>query len=237
MSEGHHRMKYLFFSILIAFIVVSTCNRNTPKVIKDPYELGIALASEGQFEKAANVFKQAMNASMDKRSAQESLAVVESVLSGSMDNEAAVNFFKGISFANNGEFLQAYSYLSKTIRIAPDFSGAYYERGSVNGNMNYYEKAIEDFTKAAELNPIDAPAFNNRGLAYAKGFNDYKKAIADFSIAIELNPQFAEAYENRGIAFMKKEGKQQEACADWKRACDMNKCNSYNLAVQNGYCK
>ena len=49
-------------------------------------------------------------------------------------------------------------------------------------NKENYDRAIEDFSMAAMLNPQDAQVYNNRGLAYkAKGeyglaSNDLKKA-------------------------------------------------------------
>jgi tetratricopeptide (TPR) repeat protein len=230
-------MKQLLLTALVSVITLVACSQDKSEVINNPYERGLSFASQGKFEKAVDAFKQALNTADDKRPAQESLEVVETVLSGQLDQQAAVNFFKGISHANKGQFVHAYSHLSKAIKSAPDFADAYYERGSVNGSMNYYDKAISDFTKAAELHPGDAAAFNNRGLAYAKGLNDYERAIADFSAAIKVNPQFAEAYDNRAIAFMKQSEDKQQACADWKQACELKRCRSFETAKANGYCE
>ncbi len=56
-------------------------------------------------------------------------------------------------------------------------------------------------TKAIELNPQDAIAYSNRGLAYFhKG--DYDRAIAEYTRAIELNPRDAETYAKRGSAYI-----------------------------------
>lgn len=230
-------MKSYFLFFALFSIILTSCERDNSKSIKNPYERGLSFASEGKFKKAEDSLKQALNNAVDERAAQGSLAVIDEVLDKRIDQKAAVNFFKGIKHANKGQMIEAYSYLSKAIKIDPEFDDAYYERGSVNGRMNLYEKAITDFTKASELNPDDAAAFNNRGLAYAKGFNDYERAIADFTTAIEVNPQFAEAYENRGIAFMKQEGNKDKACSDWKQACELKRCNSIKTAKSNGYCE
>ena len=59
--------------------------------------------------------------------------------------------------------------------------------------------AIADFSEAIRLNPKDAVAYNNRGVAYyAK--SDLDRAIADFNEAIRLDPKDAIAYNNRGAA-------------------------------------
>ena len=71
-----------------------------------------------------------------------------------------------------------------------------------------YDKAIEYFTKAIESEPMNAIAYNYRGLAYSQtGFwfvsrePFYKKAIPDYTKAIELDPKYVDAYCNRGIAY------------------------------------
>ena len=47
-------------------------------------------------------------------------------------------------------------------------------------------RAIADFDRSIELNPNDASAYNNRGVAYGlQGTHD--RAIKDFNRAIELN--------------------------------------------------
>ena len=70
-------------------------------------------------------------------------------------------------------------------------------------NKKDYDKAIADYDEAIELDPKDAVAYNNRGVAwYAK--NEYDKAIADFNEAIRLDPEDAVAYINRGNAWYAK---------------------------------
>ena len=56
-------------------------------------------------------------------------------------------------------------------------------------------KKIDDATKAIQLNPKDAFAYNNRGIAY-RILGKHEKAIDDFnkSKSIELNPNDAHAY-------------------------------------------
>jgi tetratricopeptide (TPR) repeat protein len=83
-----------------------------------------------------------------------------------------------------------------------------------------FDKTIADYTKAIEINPKDAIAFNNRGNAwYRKG--DYDKAIADYTKAIEINPKDAIAYYNRGFAWDKK-GYFDKAIADYTKAIEID---------------
>ena len=64
--------------------------------------------------------------------------------------------------------------------------------------LGEFDHAITAFTKAIELNPNFAAAYNNLGLVYGKK-GDYAQAIEMLDKAIELNPNYADAYSNRGI--------------------------------------
>jgi tetratricopeptide (TPR) repeat protein/S1-C subfamily serine protease len=68
------------------------------------------------------------------------------------------------------------------------------------GEKNYPSE-IDDLNQAIQLNPSDAEAYNNRGLAYLE-LKDYQAAIADFNQALEINPNSANAYSGRGAAYV-----------------------------------
>ena len=82
------------------------------------------------------------------------------------------------------------------------------------------KKAIDHYNKAIELNPQDAEAYHNRGIAKADS-GDYQGAFADFDKAIELNPKDADAYQNRGVA-KADSGDHQGALADYNKAIELN---------------
>jgi len=65
--------------------------------------------------------------------------------------------------------------------------------------MGDYDSAINDYTKALDLNSSYVGAYNGRGLARSHQGN-FDGAITDFSAAIKLKPAFTEAYFNRGNA-------------------------------------
>ena len=50
-----------------------------------------------------------------------------------------------------------------------------------------YEKAIEDYTKAVDLNPDYANTYNSRGISY-RNSGEYEKAAEDFNKVIEADP-------------------------------------------------
>ena len=59
------------------------------------------------------------------------------------------------------------------------------------------EEAIRVFTESIQLDPSNASAYLNRGMAYER-INHMQQAIVDYSKAIELAPDYAKAYYARG---------------------------------------
>ena len=98
-----------------------------------------------------------------------------------------------------------------------------------NQGLDYYykgdhDRAISEFTKAIEINPRFAMAYNNRGREYLrKGEHDL--AISDFTKAIEIKPNDAGAYLNRAAAYYKK-GQHDLAISDFNKAIEINPNNA-----------
>ena len=89
--------------------------------------------------------------------------------------------------------------------------------------------AIDAYTKAIELDPTLADAYNNRGTAKHK-LGQHAAALADYNRAIELDPTLAAAYNNRGTA-KHKLGQHAAALADYNRAIELNP--TYAIAHNN----
>jgi tetratricopeptide (TPR) repeat protein len=99
---------------------------------------------------------------------------------------------------------------------------AYYYKGQ-------YDRAIEDYNNAIELNPNYTHAYYNRGLAYYQKVQ-YDRAIEDYNNAIELNPNYTHAYNNRGNAYYQKV-QYDRAIEDYDKAIELNP--NYTYAYNN----
>jgi tetratricopeptide (TPR) repeat protein len=80
-----------------------------------------------------------------------------------------------------------------------NLSDSFLDAGASKSDQGYYEAAIEDFSKAIQLNPNSDIAYLLRGDAKFK-LDQYEAAIEDFSKAIQLDPDNASAYNYRGTA-------------------------------------
>ncbi len=109
---------------------------------------------------------------------------------------------------------------NRALKINPQFTEAYHNRGVVYLKQEKYQQAIEDFNRVIQINPQLALAYNNRGLAHFRQGN-YQQAIKDFNRVIQINPQLALAYNNRGVVYLSKE-KYQQAIEDFNRVIQIN---------------
>ncbi len=92
----------------------------------------------------------------------------------------------------------------------------HYNRGIEYANKRDYDLAIADYSKAINLNPAYASAYNNRGNVY-KNKLQYDRAIADYNKALKLIPKSASPYGNRGLIFEELE-QRDKAIADFRKA-------------------
>ncbi len=94
------------------------------------------------------------------------------------------------------------------------------DRGYKLFHQGLYDEAIKECTKAIELAPDFAEAYNARGIAYVQK-NELNQAIADFDKAIELDPELAKAYNNRGYTYYLK-GEVAKAISDFEKFIEVS---------------
>jgi tetratricopeptide (TPR) repeat protein len=85
--------------------------------------------------------------------------------------------------------------------------GAYNNLGWAYYNKGEFQKALENYKKAVEINPRFAMAFNNMGMTYDRAENA-EKAVSAFKTAIGLVPDFLEAHYNLGLVLARQKDKE-----------------------------
>jgi outer membrane protein OmpA-like peptidoglycan-associated protein len=122
----------------------------------------------------------------------------------------------------------------------------YVIKGDKKKTKKDYKGAIEDYTKAIELNPKYANAYLVRGWCKDE-LKDYNGAIQDYTKAIELNnilkqkdnPKTTGIYYFRGQVFLcrgnakNKLGDRDGACMDWKKASELGEKEAKELINKN----
>ena len=95
-------------------------------------------------------------------------------------------------------------------------SRAHLAAGLEHFDCGRYDRAIEDFTKAIELDPMQIKPYMLRGEAHGlRGRDD--RAIEDFTRAVRLRPDSHWAHNSRGLAYSHM-GRQHRAIQDLTRA-------------------
>ena len=69
----------------------------------------------------------------------------------------------------------------------------------MKGRLRKLFEAISDFDTAIRLDPNEAAAYGNRGIAKALLGHD-NEAISDYDTSIHLDPDNANFYNNRGVS-------------------------------------
>lgn len=92
---------------------------------------------------------------------------------------------RGTAFAEEGQFELAIQDFTEAIRMKPDYSTAFYNRGLTHTKLENYDEAISDFTSAISLVPEHQGAHVWRALSYTLLGRD-PEAEADVTRAIEL---------------------------------------------------
>jgi tetratricopeptide (TPR) repeat protein len=68
--------------------------------------------------------------------------------------------------------------------------------------LQKHEEALKSYSKALDINPNDADAWNNKGLAL-ESLGRLGDAIKSYTKALDIDPNDADAWFNRGLAFQK----------------------------------
>lgn len=97
----------------------------------------------------------------------------------------------------------ALQYYNNALRLEPNSTEAYYNRGLYYQNRGEVEKATNDYLSIIKIDPSYADAFFNLGFINSVMKDNCKEAIPYYSSAIQTNDQYAEAYFNRGLCYEK----------------------------------
>src|SRR2546426_1168864 len=106
---------------------------------------------------------------------------------------------RGESYSREGAPELAIIEYEKAIKLDPQHTWAYANKGSAVLAFRTYDEALQSLDQAIALGPQNAWALNERGRVYLAR-KQYDKAIAEFDQAARADPQHKWAHANKGSA-------------------------------------
>ncbi len=83
----------------------------------------------------------------------------------------------------------------------PQDAVGFHARGNRYSRNGAYERAIEDYSRAIEIDGSFAEAYYDRGYSFYEVAR-YDEALADLTRAIELDPEAAHYYGQRSLVYL-----------------------------------
>jgi len=192
-------------------------------------DIGLALATKGQFQQAVEYYHKALRLQPDFAEARSHLGWA---LYQQGEHDRAIEMFHqaiqqaptlasahnnlGWAFHEQGRHAEAVAAFNEALRHKPDFALARNNLGLALSALGRIESAVEQYRQAVHIQPSFADAHYNLGVALAQlGRND--EAVVAYGRALGLNPNHARARNNLGWLLHQK-GRHAEAEAELRAA-------------------
>lgn len=92
--------------------------------------------------------------------------------------------------------------------------------GNYEEALQYCDESIKSYDKAIELDPRDAAAWNNKGIALSK-LGYYLEGVRCYEEAININPKYSEVWNNKANA-LSNLGRHNESLESYYKAIELN---------------
>ena len=132
--------------------------------------------------------------------------------------------FAGITFARCQVWYDSGSLWTDVIAKHPEAPIAWNNRGIYRKDAGDLAGAMEDYSRALELDPGYTLAYTNRAVARQR-LGDFEGALQDLDRSIALDPDDSSAFANRGVVQIRL-GQPERALADFTRAIELDPSNA-----------
>jgi tetratricopeptide (TPR) repeat protein len=168
----------------------------------------------GEYQKAHTYYTRAAELNPDQNNNNPELATKSYFVYYLARDEAKVKQYDHLSSAE-----------IKKIKNPRDFLSALSSQGENFINLSNYEKAVECFDKALNLDSNSAGVWNDKGFAL-HFLGKYKEAIECYDNALRLKPDYIDALNDKGFA-LDKLGEHEKAIKCFDKAREIDLPNNY----------
>lgn len=118
------------------------------------------------------------------------------------DDDKNLYYYLGLSDHYLKRYSEAFRYFDKAIQLDPEYSMAYQARGDLNYNLENYEEAIADYTKALDFDRVmlSERIYMGRGDCYYH-LGKYNEAKLDYGTLVNRDKYNAEAHFKLGATY------------------------------------
>lgn len=94
----------------------------------------------------------------------------------------------GNEYFDSNQFMDAIQAYDKALELRPDSPDVLTDQGVMFRRLGWFDRAIDNFTRANEINPAHATSVYNLGVVYRYDLQDFDKASAAWTHFLEINP-------------------------------------------------
>ncbi|MBU8892701.1 MAG: tetratricopeptide repeat protein [Bacteroidales bacterium] len=238
-------MKHFLF--IISILILNTSLYSQPDV-KSLVNMGTQLISLNNYEEALEKFNEALDylpsyaPALDGKASllilMEDYKGAGKIIENAIEKNSDYPQFyltRGKVLIHKGKFKDAIEDLNRALDLAQGISDKAFEnkiyvnRGAAYQKLMAYDEALNDYSKAIQLDDSNPNVFIYRGYLYYQTM-EYEEALKDFNTVIEIDPENPFAYYNRGMIYIK-QVKDDEACEDFHKACELGNTNACKMVV------
>ena len=94
----------------------------------------------------------------------------------------------GNEYFDSNQLMDAVQAYDKALELRPDSPDVLTDQGVMFRRLGWFDRAIDNFTRANEINPAHATSVYNLGVVYRYDLQDFDKARAAWTRFLEINP-------------------------------------------------
>jgi len=122
---------------------------------------------------------------------------------------------------DQGNISKAKEFIGTSLKLNPSYVDAFVLLGDIYASLNFFDKAIKNYSFASKLDTTNAQMLYNIGNCFIK-LGSEKNAIAVWSKAIHVDSTYILAYAGRASLFLNKK-EYRKAIIDYNKIFELNK--------------